>query len=158
MQMCVCHAYSTFTVLIYFVACSSSTRSRGHPPSQNQRDTPPRRCPPIRIFSDPGNLSSQGLTPKSGGRGPGNRHAVGKVLRVRRELSSRLEGAAVLSSPFYKERQRGRVWFSRPQDVLRAAHVLPGFRFGRTRALLPSSLARKKSENDEDRAYYHVNM
>ena len=48
--------------------------------------------------------------------------------------------------------------FLNPQDVLRAAHLLPGFRYGRTRALLPGSLARWKSEGDEDWMYYHVNM
>jgi len=48
--------------------------------------------------------------------------------------------------------------FLNPQDVLRAAHLLPGFRYGRTQALLPRSLARWKSEDDEDWMYYHVNM
>lgn len=48
--------------------------------------------------------------------------------------------------------------FLDPQDVLRAAHLLPGFRYGRTQALLPSSLARWESEHDEDWTYYHVNM
>jgi len=48
--------------------------------------------------------------------------------------------------------------FLDPQDVLRAAHLLPGFRYGRTQALLPRSLARWKSEGDEDWACYHVNM
>ena len=48
--------------------------------------------------------------------------------------------------------------FLNPQDVLRAAHLLPGFQCGRTQALLPTSLARWKSEDDEDWIYYHVNM
>lgn len=48
--------------------------------------------------------------------------------------------------------------FLNPQDVLRAAHILPGFRYNRTQALLPGSLARWKSEGDEDWTYYHVNM
>lgn len=48
--------------------------------------------------------------------------------------------------------------FINPQDVLRATHLIPGFRCGRTKALLPSSLARWESEGDEDWMYYHVNM
>ncbi|KAF9642763.1 hypothetical protein BDM02DRAFT_3078692, partial [Thelephora ganbajun] len=48
--------------------------------------------------------------------------------------------------------------FLDPQDVLHAAHILPGFRYGRTRALLPTSSARWKSEDDEDWMYYHVNV
>jgi hypothetical protein len=48
--------------------------------------------------------------------------------------------------------------FLDPQDVLRAAHLIPGFRYGRTKALLPVSLSRWKSEGDEDWMYYHVNM
>jgi hypothetical protein len=48
--------------------------------------------------------------------------------------------------------------FLNPQDVLRAAHLIPAFQCGRTRALLPRSLARWGSEGDEDWKYYHVNM
>ena len=48
--------------------------------------------------------------------------------------------------------------FLDPQYVLRAAHLLPGFRYNRTRTLLPASVARWKSEDDEDWMYYHVNM
>lgn len=48
--------------------------------------------------------------------------------------------------------------FLDPQDVLRATHLIPGFRYGRTQALLPPSLARWESESDEDWTYYHVNM
>ena len=48
--------------------------------------------------------------------------------------------------------------FLDPQNVLRATHLLPGFRYGCTQALLPKSLARWESEEDEDWAYFHVNM
>ena len=48
--------------------------------------------------------------------------------------------------------------FLDPQDVLRATHLLPGLRYGHTQALLPKSIARWKSEGDEDWTYFHVNM
>jgi len=48
--------------------------------------------------------------------------------------------------------------FLAPQDVLRATHLIPGFKHGRTQALLPRSLARWESEEDKDWMYFHVNM
>ena len=48
--------------------------------------------------------------------------------------------------------------FLDPQDVLHAVHLLPGFQYGHTQALLPKSFVRWKSEDDEDWMYYHVNM
>jgi len=47
--------------------------------------------------------------------------------------------------------------FLDPQDVLRAVHIIPGFRYGTTRTL-PGSLARWGGEGNEDWTYYHVNM
>ena len=59
---------------------------------------------------------------------------------------------------FTKSTSEDAFGFLDPQDVLRATHLLPGFRYGRTKALLPASLARWDSEKDEDWMYYHVNM
>lgn len=48
--------------------------------------------------------------------------------------------------------------FLDPQDVLHAVHLLPGFQYSHTQALLPKSFVRWKSEDDKDWMYYHVNM
>ena len=59
---------------------------------------------------------------------------------------------------FVKSTSEDAFGFLDPQHVLRATHLLPGFRYGRTQALLPKSVARWKCEEDEDWAYFHVNM
>lgn len=48
--------------------------------------------------------------------------------------------------------------FLDPQDVLRAAHLIPAFAHGRTDELLGPLIARHARENDEDWQYYYVNM
>lgn len=49
--------------------------------------------------------------------------------------------------------------FVDPSDVLRAAHLIPGFTHGKTESYLPPSPAcRSPSENDEDWKYHYVNV
>ncbi|KIJ07352.1 hypothetical protein PAXINDRAFT_121100, partial [Paxillus involutus ATCC 200175] len=48
--------------------------------------------------------------------------------------------------------------FVDPNDVLRGIHLIPAFAHHRTSSLLPPSIARQKSENDEDWNWYYVNM
>jgi hypothetical protein len=48
--------------------------------------------------------------------------------------------------------------FISPQDIIRAVHLVPGFRFLRTSALLGPSIARRVEENDSDYSRYYVNM
>ena len=48
--------------------------------------------------------------------------------------------------------------FINPEDVIRGVHVIPAFCYGRTKNLLPPSIACNKSENDEDWDWYYVNM
>ncbi|KAJ7194953.1 hypothetical protein GGX14DRAFT_677736, partial [Mycena pura] len=48
--------------------------------------------------------------------------------------------------------------FLDPNDVLRGAHLVPAFAHGRTKELLPHSIARRKSENDEDWRYFYANF
>ena len=48
--------------------------------------------------------------------------------------------------------------FIDPNDIIRAVHLIGAFAFGRTKELLPRSIARQKSEKDEDWKYYYVNM
>ena len=59
---------------------------------------------------------------------------------------------------FYPQGEPEAFGFIDPEQVIRAAHLIPAFRFGRTTALLPPSIARRKSENDEDWDWYYVNM
>nr|GAT43813.1 predicted protein [Mycena chlorophos] len=47
--------------------------------------------------------------------------------------------------------------FVDPTDVVRGAHIIPAFAHGRTKDLLPPSIVRPKSENDEDWRYYYAN-
>lgn len=48
--------------------------------------------------------------------------------------------------------------FLDPNDVIRGVHLIPAFAHGRTSDKLAPSMARHPSENDEDWAYYYVNM
>jgi hypothetical protein len=48
--------------------------------------------------------------------------------------------------------------FINPRHVLRASHIIPAFSFGHTNNLLPKSMARQSSENDEDYLCYYINM
>lgn len=48
--------------------------------------------------------------------------------------------------------------FVNPRHVLRASHIIPAFNFERTRDLLPKSMCRQPSENDEDYLCYYVNV
>lgn len=59
---------------------------------------------------------------------------------------------------FYPHDEPDAFGFINPDDVIRGVHSIPAFRFGRTTNLLPPSIARNKSENDEDWDWYFVNM
>ena len=59
---------------------------------------------------------------------------------------------------FYPQGESEAFGFIDPEQVIRAAHLIPAFYFGRTTTLLPPSIAHPKSENDEDWDWYYVNM
>ena len=59
---------------------------------------------------------------------------------------------------FYPQGESKAFRFIDPKQVIRVAHLIPAFRFGRTTTLLPPSIAHPKSENDEDWDWYYVNM
>ena len=59
---------------------------------------------------------------------------------------------------FYPQGEPEAFGFIDPEDVIRGVHVIPAFRYGHTTQLLPPSIARNKSENDEDWDWYYVNM
>jgi len=59
---------------------------------------------------------------------------------------------------FYPQDDPNAFGFIDPDDVVRTVHLIPAFRFGRTTALLPPSIARCKSDNDEDWDWYYMNM
>ena len=48
--------------------------------------------------------------------------------------------------------------FLDPLHVIRGCHLIPAFHDGRTDDLLPPSIARLETENNEDWLYYYVNM
>ncbi|KLO16710.1 hypothetical protein SCHPADRAFT_822793 [Schizopora paradoxa] len=48
--------------------------------------------------------------------------------------------------------------FIHPSQVLRGAHLIPAFAHGKTNIMLPPSVARPVSDNDEDWKFYYVNM
>jgi len=48
--------------------------------------------------------------------------------------------------------------FLDPVLLIRGVHLIPAFHYGRTMALLPPSIVRNTSEQDEDWVYYYVNM
>ena len=48
--------------------------------------------------------------------------------------------------------------FVDPNDVVRAAHLIPAFAHGRTPEFMSASIARNPKENDTDWLYYYVNM
>lgn len=47
--------------------------------------------------------------------------------------------------------------FLDPAQVIRATHLIPAFHYGRTKDLLPKSIARQASEKDQDWMFYYVN-
>lgn len=51
----------------------------------------------------------------------------------------------------------GAFGFLDPAEVIRGAHIIPAFHYGRTTDLLPKSIARRPEENHEDYLYYYVN-
>lgn len=56
---------------------------------------------------------------------------------------------------FVPHTDRDAFGFLDTQDVLRAAHLIPAFHYGRTTDLLPPSVIRAEKENDEDwKAFY----
>lgn len=59
---------------------------------------------------------------------------------------------------FYPRGDPNAFGFINPDDVIRAVHLIPAFRYGRTTELLPPSIARHESDNDEDWDWYYVNM
>lgn len=48
--------------------------------------------------------------------------------------------------------------FIDPSDVIRAAHIIGAFEHGRTKELLPPSVARQEIKDHEDWLFYYVNM
>ena len=48
--------------------------------------------------------------------------------------------------------------FLDPSLIIRGCHLIPAFAHGRTKDLLPPSLARLNAENDTDSTFYYVNM
>ena len=48
--------------------------------------------------------------------------------------------------------------FLDPLHIIRGCHLIPAFHHGRTDDLLPPSIARLETENNEDWLYYYVNM
>lgn len=48
--------------------------------------------------------------------------------------------------------------FLDPQEIIRAAHLIPAFHFGRTGELLGPSIVRQPQEKDEDWQFFYVNM
>jgi len=59
---------------------------------------------------------------------------------------------------FYPHSDPNAFGFLDPGDVIRAVHLIPAFCFSRTKELLPPSIARRKSDNNEDWDWYYVNM
>jgi hypothetical protein len=51
----------------------------------------------------------------------------------------------------------GAFGFLDPTEVIRGAHLIPAFHYGRTDRLLPPSIARRPEEKDQDYIYYYVN-
>nr|GAT50466.1 predicted protein [Mycena chlorophos] len=45
-----------------------------------------------------------------------------------------------------------------PQDIVRAAHLIPAFHHGRTVEYLPKSITRRASQGDQDWTYYYASM
>jgi hypothetical protein len=51
----------------------------------------------------------------------------------------------------------GAFGFLDPQHVVRGVHLIPAFAHGRTEMLLPPSIARSTSDDNEDWTFYYVN-
>jgi hypothetical protein len=52
----------------------------------------------------------------------------------------------------------GAFGFLDPNEIIRGAHLIPAFAWGRTSMILGPSIARQDSENNEDWYHYYVNM
>lgn len=52
----------------------------------------------------------------------------------------------------------GAFGFLDPQEIIRAAHLVPAFAHGTTSTLLGPSIARQPRDGDEDWQFYYVNM
>jgi len=59
---------------------------------------------------------------------------------------------------FYNSRHPDAFGFLDPCEVIRAAHLIPRFAYGRTSILLGPSDVRNSIEDNEDWIYYSVNM
>ena len=59
---------------------------------------------------------------------------------------------------FYPHDEPEGFGFIKPEQVIHGMHLIPAFRFGCTTALLPPSITRRMSDNDEDWDWYYVNM
>jgi hypothetical protein len=57
---------------------------------------------------------------------------------------------------FLHDSDEGAFGFLDPNEVIRAAHLIPGFAYGRTTEILGHSIARQDYENDEDWQYFYV--
>ncbi|KAK7021661.1 GLOBIN domain-containing protein, partial [Favolaschia claudopus] len=51
----------------------------------------------------------------------------------------------------------GAFGFLDPSEVIRAAHIIPAFHYGRTTDLLPPSIARRPDQDDTDFRFYYIN-
>ncbi|KAJ7212478.1 hypothetical protein B0H12DRAFT_1276111, partial [Mycena haematopus] len=51
----------------------------------------------------------------------------------------------------------GAFGFLDPDVVIRASHIIPAFRYGKTSDLLPKSIARRPEDENWDYVYYYVN-
>ncbi|KAJ7732328.1 hypothetical protein DFH07DRAFT_906091 [Mycena maculata] len=58
---------------------------------------------------------------------------------------------------FIDSAEDGTFGFLDPAEVIRGAHIIPAFHYGRTTELLPKSIARRAEEEDQDYVYYYVN-
>lgn len=59
---------------------------------------------------------------------------------------------------FINAEDPGAFGFLNPKHVIRAVHLIPAYAWGRTKTLLPPSITRSPSENDEDWVFYYINM
>jgi hypothetical protein len=59
---------------------------------------------------------------------------------------------------FVDSQDPGAFGFLDPTHIIRAVHIIPGFAWGRTAALLPPSIARSPLEKDKDWIYYYISM
>jgi hypothetical protein len=67
--------------------------------------------------------------------------------------AKRLERVGFISSD-----DPGAFGFLDPQHVIRGVHLIPAFKYGHTDVLLPPSIARSLSDNNEDWTFFYINM